>query len=116
MELERGVMYIASLTIPSGYPKLSSLYLEGDPLEWKMNCEFYFDMYQVPEQYKNRMAMMHFSEELNEWYRTIMVGTQPPPWDLLVEEVTTQFKLNIIKHPIEEFKRIHQNGTMEEYI
>jgi hypothetical protein len=36
----------------------------GDPLEWRMNCEFYF--YQVPELYKTRMAVMYFYEELNE--------------------------------------------------
>jgi hypothetical protein len=38
------------------------------------------------------------------------------PWDLLVEEVTIRFKLVVIKHLIEEFKRLHQNSTIEEYI
>jgi hypothetical protein len=51
----------------------------GDPLEWKMNYEFYFEMYQVPEGYKTRMTVLYFSKELNEWYRTSMVSNQSPP-------------------------------------
>jgi hypothetical protein len=38
----------------------------GDPIEWQMNCEYYFDMHQVPEPYKTKMAVIHFSEEMNE--------------------------------------------------
>jgi Retrotransposon gag protein len=34
----------------------------------------------------------------------------------LVEEVNARFKLAAHKHPIEEFKRLHQSGTIEEYI
>jgi Retrotransposon gag protein len=88
----------------------------GDPIEWKMNCEFYFEIYQVSEVYKIRMAVMHFSEEMNEWYRILDSGNQIPSWDLLVEEVSNRFKLVTIKHPVDEFKRLHQTGTMEEYI
>jgi hypothetical protein len=45
-----------------------------------------------------------------------MVGNQPPSWDLLVEEINARFQLSHNKHPIEEFKRLHQSGTMDEYI
>jgi hypothetical protein len=89
-----------------------SRYDGGDPLEWKLNCEFYFEMYQVPEGYKTRMMVLHFSEELNEWYKTLLVGNQSLPWDLLVEEVNARFRLVIHKHSIEEFKRLHQIGTI----
>jgi Retrotransposon gag protein len=63
-----------------------------------------------------KMAVMHFSEEMNEWYRIMVHRNQPLPWELLVEEVSARFKLATIKHPVDEFKRLHQVGTVEEYI
>jgi hypothetical protein len=51
---------------------------------------------------------MHFSEEFNEWYRTVWSGTQPSPWEILVEDINVRYKMEIVKHPMDEFKRLHQ--------
>jgi Retrotransposon gag protein len=91
-------------------------YKGGDPIEWQMNYEYYFEMYQVPEIYKTRLAAMYFSEDLSEWYRTVLTTNQPPPWDILVEEISVKYKLALMKHPVDELKMLHQLGTVEEYI
>jgi hypothetical protein len=72
-----------------------------------MSCEYYFEMYHVPEQYKTCMVVIHFSKEMNGWYRTLMVGNQSSPWDLLLGEVNARFKLAANTHSLEEFKRLH---------
>jgi Retrotransposon gag protein len=35
---------------------------------------------------------------------------------LLVEEVSARFKLTTVKHPVDEFKRLHQTSTLDEYV
>jgi hypothetical protein len=47
------------------------------------------------------MTIFYFFEELNEWYRTLIIGNESPPWDLLVKEVNAKFRLAIHKHSIE---------------
>ncbi|KAJ4756090.1 polyprotein [Rhynchospora pubera] len=98
-------------------PKLEFPKFNGtDPVIWKTNCEFYFDMYQIPEEYKTRMAVMNFEDDMHEWYMSLVSGPQQLPWALLVEEVMNRFKLTSVKHPVDEFKRIHQTGKVDEYI
>ncbi|KAJ1703813.1 hypothetical protein LUZ63_003592 [Rhynchospora breviuscula] len=88
----------------------------GDPEIWKRNCEFYFEIYQVPEVYKTRMAILNFSDEVHEWYISVTSGHHQLPWDMLVDEVVNRYKMNCMKHPVDEFKRIHQTGRVDEYI
>ncbi|KAJ4814811.1 polyprotein [Rhynchospora pubera] len=83
---------------------------------WRNNCDFYFDMYQVPDEYKTRMAVMNFDEELHQWYMGLIDGPYQLQWHELVEEVMSRFKFSTDKHPVDEFKRIHQVGKVEEYI
>ncbi|KAJ3687784.1 hypothetical protein LUZ61_016948 [Rhynchospora tenuis] len=98
-------------------PKLDFPKFDGsDPIVWKNNCEFYFAMYQVPEDYKTRMAVMNFDEEMHQWYLGLVDGPYQLQWPELVEEVMGRFKLSVDKHPVDEFKRIHQVGKVDDYI
>jgi hypothetical protein len=42
--------------------------------------------------------------------------TMPSSWALLVVEVSARFKLATIQHLVDEFKKLHQVGTVDEYI
>ncbi|KAJ4745297.1 polyprotein [Rhynchospora pubera] len=88
----------------------------GDPLTWRMNCEYYFDMYGVPEMYKSRMAVLNFSEDMHDWFKCLAVGPNNMAWDKLVKEVMSRYQYNTIKHPVDEFKRVHQLGRVDGYI
>ncbi|KAJ3690878.1 hypothetical protein LUZ61_020042 [Rhynchospora tenuis] len=98
-------------------PKIEFPYFDGeDPVNWVMDCNHYFEMYQIAPQYKSRMAVIHFSKDLKDWYRGIQNGNYILPWEVLVEEVFRKFKGGKRQHPIEEFKRCHQMNRVEEYI
>lgn len=86
-----------------------------DPIEWVEEAEFYFEMYQTPEMYKSRMASMSFMGDAREWYRSFKIANPFPPWPILVDEVLSFFS-NSRGKPIDEFKRVHQVGKVEEYI
>ncbi|XP_078160175.1 uncharacterized protein LOC144555649 [Carex rostrata] len=64
------------------------------PNSWVDCCNFYFDMYQVPEEYKSRMAVMHFTGPADDWYRSFKISNPQPPWPILVEEVLNYFAHN----------------------
>ncbi|KAJ3684022.1 hypothetical protein LUZ61_013186 [Rhynchospora tenuis] len=98
-------------------PKLDFPYYDGgDPIKWKMDSEFYFEMYNIPGMFKTRMAVMNFSEELHEWYLSITPEGQLLAWGILVDEVMARFKTYNVRHPVDEFKMVHQTGRVEEYI
>ncbi|KAJ1699965.1 hypothetical protein LUZ63_008477 [Rhynchospora breviuscula] len=87
-----------------------------DPVNWLMECNYYFEMYQVDEVYKTRLAVLHFTKDLKDWYRGIQTGNHLLPWDILVEEIFKKFKEGKKQHPIEEFKRCHQINKVDEYV
>lgn len=78
------------------------------------DCQFYFEAFQTPEMYKTRMATMNFTGDAREWYRSYKIDKPHPPWQILVEEVLDFFSSTTGK-PIDEFQRIQQSGSVEEY-
>ncbi|KAJ3705864.1 hypothetical protein LUZ61_009569 [Rhynchospora tenuis] len=98
-------------------PKIEFPGFDGeDPVNWLMECNYYFEMYQVDEVYKSRMAVLHFTKDIKDWYRGVQTGNHILPWDILVEEILKKFNKGGKQHPIEEFKRCHQVNKVEEYI
>ncbi|KAJ4753430.1 polyprotein [Rhynchospora pubera] len=98
-------------------PRINFPYFDGeDPINWLMDCNHYFEMYQVDDSYKTRLAVMHFSQEIKEWYKGVNKWDYPLPWTVLVEKVFTRFKGGRRQHPIEEFKRCHQVSKVEDYV
>lgn len=65
--------------------------------------------------YKSKMASMHFSGDAKEWYKSYKIAKPQPPWPILADEVLSFFA-NVKGKPIDEFKRIHQIGKVEDYI
>ncbi|XP_078157458.1 uncharacterized protein LOC144553234 [Carex rostrata] len=86
------------------------------PTSWVECCNFYFNMYQIPEEYKSRMATMHFTGPAEDWYRCFQIANpNSPPWPILVEEMLSFFSQKD-GNVVDEFKRVHQSGNLEEYI
>jgi hypothetical protein len=56
-------------------------YFDGeDPMDWLKKSFYYFDMYQVSDVYKSRMAVLNFYREVHAWYHSFKVGAHPLPW------------------------------------
>ncbi|KAJ4754249.1 polyprotein [Rhynchospora pubera] len=90
-------------------PKIEFPNFDGeDPVNWLMECNYYFEMYQVAEVYKSRLDVLHFTKEVKDWYRGVQTGNHMLPWK----------KFNKVSrmHPIEEFKRCHQVNKVDEYV
>ena len=59
-------------------PKSDFPWFDGtDPIDWAIRCKLHFDVYMVPEMVKSRMAILHFSGEALEWYKSNMVNLDP---------------------------------------
>ncbi|KAJ3689885.1 hypothetical protein LUZ61_019049 [Rhynchospora tenuis] len=87
-----------------------------NPTGWRSKCESYFDIFQVPEQYKTHMATLHFVEEAHEWYECFKEDHPNLPWQILVAEVLDRFRIYHTSNPVGDFKRVHQVGKVGDYI
>ncbi|KAJ1688260.1 hypothetical protein LUZ63_019650 [Rhynchospora breviuscula] len=89
----------------------------GDnPSGWRSKCENYFDIFQIPENFKTKMVVLHFTEEAADWFECFKEDCPHPPWQLLVEEVFDRFHLENSSNPVDEFKRVHQTRRVGDYI
>ena len=87
-----------------------------NPVDWLEECKFYFEAYQIPEDYKSRMATMNFVGVAKEWFSCYRVEHPNPSWSELVERVFVRFKTRAAGNPIVQFRKTHQTGSVEEYI
>lgn len=84
--------------------------------DWLENCKFYFNYYQTPEMYKVQMASMNFSGDVEEWFNCYQVEHPDPPWPVLVSVDFERFKVRTQLNPVVQFKRVKQEGTVDDYI
>ncbi|KAJ4754640.1 polyprotein [Rhynchospora pubera] len=84
--------------------------------DWIEDCEYYFDLFQVHDSQKSRMAIPHFFGDAREWYRSYKIDHPIPPWPLLVDEIRERFTNARSSNPVKEFMRTQQTGSIEEYI
>ncbi|KAJ1701330.1 hypothetical protein LUZ63_001109 [Rhynchospora breviuscula] len=88
----------------------------SNPKGWRAKCESYFEMYQIPDVYRTRMATLHFVEEAQEWYECFQESFPDVSWSVLVTEVMDRFQTYNCSNPIGDFKRVHQFGKVGDYI
>ncbi|KAJ4813235.1 polyprotein [Rhynchospora pubera] len=87
-----------------------------NPSGWRSKCENYFDIFQISENYKTKMAVLHFTDEAADWFDCFKEEYPNPPWQILVDEVFDRFHLDNSSNPVDEFKRVHQTGRVGDYI
>ncbi|KAJ4789708.1 polyprotein [Rhynchospora pubera] len=88
----------------------------NDPADWLLKSEYYFDIYQIPHNYKTRLAVLSFVGEASIWYGSFRLGIDNPPWELLVEEVFARFSQNATQELVGELKRVQHTGKVMDYI
>ncbi|XP_078167208.1 uncharacterized protein LOC144561976 [Carex rostrata] len=86
----------------------------GSPVDWFEECKFYFDMYQIPEEYKTRMATMNFFGVAKEWFSSFRLGHANPPWPVLVDEIFVRFRPRKGSNSVIQMRKIQQIGTVDD--
>jgi RNase H-like domain found in reverse transcriptase/Reverse transcriptase (RNA-dependent DNA polymerase)/Integrase zinc binding domain/Retroviral aspartyl protease/Integrase core domain/Retrotransposon gag protein/Chromo (CHRromatin Organisation MOdifier) domain len=88
----------------------------GDnPTEWQRKCQSFFELHQVPPQYRTHLATMQFHDAASEWYDGYLISHDPPNWVELVRLVNCRFRKVNAKNSLEEFKNLQQLGSVEDY-
>ncbi|KAJ3687587.1 hypothetical protein LUZ61_016751 [Rhynchospora tenuis] len=97
-------------------PKIEFPQFYGDnPRAWVQRCEYYFQIYQVPEMHKVGIAAMHLRDKVEGWFQSLMVNRDPINWQEFVLEIIRRFENKGVLGVIEEFKHLKQKGSVEEY-
>lgn len=87
-----------------------------DLIDWAIQCNFYFDVYSVPEHIKPRMAMIHFKGEAINWYKSCMNNIEFQSWEQLLAAVNAHFSEEKEEDVIDALNKIQQLGRVEDYI
>jgi Retrotransposon gag protein len=90
-------------------------FYDDNPTEWQRKCQSFFELHQVPPQYRTHLATIQFHNSASEWYDGYLISHDPPNWIELVRLVHYRFKKVNSKNSLEEFKSLLQMGSMEEY-
>lgn len=84
--------------------------------DWLEHCKFYFDYYQTPKMYKVHMATTNFVGDAAEWFSCYRVEHPDPPWPMVVDAIFERFKLRTHLNPVVQFKKVQQEGTVDDYV
>jgi Reverse transcriptase (RNA-dependent DNA polymerase)/Retroviral aspartyl protease/Retrotransposon gag protein len=86
-----------------------------NPIEWVRKCQSFFELHQVPVQYRTQLATLQFFEDASEWYDGYLIDHRPPLWDELIQLVKSRFRRVISNNTLDELKTLQQHGSIEEY-
>lgn len=93
-----------------------SIFNGDNPIELIRKCRYYFEIHQVPDVYKTKYASLYFQGRADDWYGGYIMENEPPTWTELVELIKKRLKKKGSRSAIDEFKRVHQIGSIEEYV
>nr|CAD1831413.1 unnamed protein product [Ananas comosus var. bracteatus] len=89
---------------------------EGEnPRNWVRRCEKYFEIYGIKEQQKLELVTMHLEGRADTWFQGYMAEKGVINWALFSEEVCQRFDGMGMSDVVEEFNKLAQQGTVEEY-
>jgi Reverse transcriptase (RNA-dependent DNA polymerase)/Retroviral aspartyl protease/Retrotransposon gag protein len=98
-------------------PRQDLPFFNGEnPEEWLAQCEYIFELYQLPEEQKTIQAVTTFRGEANAWYRGYKSTKDHPPWQELIELIKVRFSMNEKGTSYEEMKKLVQNGIVRDYM
>lgn len=83
---------------------------------WLEHCKLYFEVNNTPEHYKTRLTTLSFTGDADEWWECYRVEHPNPSWPVLVEAVFERFKLRNNTNPVIQFKKVRQEGSVDDYV
>ncbi|XP_020097231.1 uncharacterized protein LOC109716293 [Ananas comosus] len=97
-------------------PKLEFPTFVGEnPRSWVRRCERYFDIYGIKENQKIELVALHLEAKADTWFQGYLAEKEVISWAELAEEVCRRFDVRGLVDVVEEFNKLVQTGTVEEY-
>jgi predicted PolB exonuclease-like 3'-5' exonuclease len=76
---------------------------------------FFFDITHIHDNAKVQTVIPYLVGETREWYRYFKLNNYISYWSEFKDELLDRFNPEL-KDPIDEFKKIHQKGKVDDYI
>ena len=97
-------------------PKLElPLFYGENPQEWLRKCNKYFLNYQVPENQKVDVVEMFLEGKADRWFQELKIEKSGISWKEFEELLCKRFCNKICRDIVEEFNKIQQVGSVENY-
>lgn len=98
------------------YPKLVfPMFMNDNPRSWVRKCERYFEFYGIKEHQKMELIAMHLDDKADTWFQGYLAEKGMVSWVDFSEEVCKRFDTKGLVDAVEEFNKLVQTGTVEEY-
>jgi len=98
-------------------PKVEFPSFDGsDPKEWVKKCTRYFSLCWINEDQKVDLAALHLKGPAEVWFGSYMLGRRNISWEKFILDVYARFRDNLGSKVVEDFNRLQQLGTLEEYL
>lgn len=102
--------------LPPNPPKLElPMFSSGNPREWVRKCQKYFLNYHVPESQKVDVVEMFLEGKADIWFQGVKLERPNLSWDVFCELLNERFAEKGGRDVVEEFNKLRQNGSVEEY-
>ncbi|XP_020104448.1 uncharacterized protein LOC109721311 [Ananas comosus] len=97
-------------------PRLEFPHFNGDnPQNWVRRCEKYFEIYGIKEHQKLEVATMHMEPKVDTWFHGYIAEKGVVSWEIFAQDVCKRFDSNGLRDVVEEFNKLTQQGTVEDY-
>ena len=98
-------------------PKVEFPTFDGnDPRGWIKKCTYYFGLCRINDNQKVDLASLHLRGPTETWFASCIMGIRGVSWDDFMVDVCGRFRDNLGGKVIEEFSRLQQDGTIDEYL
>jgi len=97
---------------PLDFPKFDGT----NPKIWVKRCETYFDIYEVPDYYRVKLAIMNFTNSAAFWIQSIEMDVKTLSWEDLCQSVVDRFERDQYNHVVRQFFHLKQTSTVAEYV
>ncbi|XP_070016017.1 uncharacterized protein [Nicotiana sylvestris] len=98
-------------------PKWELPSFEGhEPKVWLRKCERYFKLYKTQEDQKVEVVALYLNGLAEIWYHSLLLSQGVLTWAEFKEELISRFGVVLAKDVVEEFNKLSQEGTVDEFL
>nr|CAD1818222.1 unnamed protein product [Ananas comosus var. bracteatus] len=103
-----------NISIP--IPRLEFPNFSGDnPRNWVRRCEKYFEIHGITDSQRLEIAAMHLEPRADIWFHGYLAEKGEVSWETFAHDLCKRFDSNGLRDIVEEFNKLAQHGTVEEY-
>ncbi|KAL4348329.1 hypothetical protein GQ457_17G014550 [Hibiscus cannabinus] len=104
---------------PGGFnfrPRLELPFFEGEnPRGWVRKCQKYFALFEIPEEHKLEIASMYLEGRAEIWFDGYIMQKHRATWHEFTADLCHRFSDKNCSDIIEEFNKLIQKGSVEDY-